>query len=80
MAGPDFDPEDTRAEPMRIREQAQGFARVSGQLTGQQDSLSFVLRSLASSFSEVLHPLIRDQIGSQFYTLQEVVGAMLYAE
>ncbi|MGI8721360.1 MAG: alpha/beta hydrolase [Geodermatophilaceae bacterium] len=80
MPGPDFDPQDTRAEPMRIREQAQGFARVSGRLTGQQDSLSFVLRSLASSFSEVLHPLIRDRIGSQFSTLQDVVGALLYAE
>lgn len=80
MSGPEFDPEDTRAEPMRIREQAQGFVRVCGQLTGQQDSLNFVLRSLAASFSEVLHPLIRDRIGEQFYTVQAVVGAMLYAE
>jgi len=65
---------------LRIREQAQGFARVSGQLTGRQDSLAFVLNSLASAFSEVLHPLIGDRIGDQFYTLQDVVGAMLYAE
>jgi len=76
----DFDPEDTLAQPLRIREQAQGFARVGGALTGQQDSLTFVLNSLASSFSEVLHPLISEQIGDQFYTLQDVVGAMLYAE
>lgn len=76
----DFDPDDTRAQPLRIREQAQGFARVGGQLTGQRDSLPFVLNSLASSFSEVLHPVIGDQIGAQFYTLQEVVGALLYAE
>ena len=80
MPGPEFDPQDTRAEPMRIREQAQGFARVSGQLTGQQDSLSFVLRSLASSCSDVLHPLIHDRIGEQFSTLHDVVGAMLFAE
>ncbi len=76
----DFDPEDTRAEPMRIREQAQGFARIAGQLTGQQSSLRYVLRSMVESFSEVLHELIGDRIGDQFYTLQEVVGAVLYAE
>lgn len=76
----EFDPDDTSAQPMRIREQAQGFARVGGQLTGRQDSLAFVLNSLAASFSEVLHPLIGDQIGDQFYTLQDAVGAMLYAE
>lgn len=76
----DFDPDDTRAQPLRIREQAQGFARVGGQLTGQQDSLGFVLNSLASSFSDVLHPVIGEQIGDQFYTLQDAVGAMLYAE
>lgn len=80
MSGPEFDPADTGAQPLRIREQAQGFARVSGQLTGQQNSLPFVLRSLAESFSEVLHPMIGDRIGDQFYTLQDVVGAMLYAE
>ena len=39
-----------------------------------------MLNSLASAFSEVLHPLIGDRIGAQFYTLQDVVGAMLYAE
>ncbi len=76
----DFDPQDTRAEPMRIREQAQGFARIAGQLTGQQSSLGYVLRSMVESFSEVLHELIGDRIGDQFYTLQEVVGAALYAE
>jgi len=76
----EFDPENTRAEPMRIREQAQGFARVSGQLTGQQSSLGYVLRSLALSFSDVLHPMIQERIGDQFYTLQDVVGATLYAE
>lgn len=76
----DFDPEDTLAQPLRIREQAQGFARVGGALTGQQDSLTFVLNSLASSFSEVLHPLVRERIGDQFYTLQHVVGAMVFAE
>ncbi len=75
-----FDPEDTRVEPMRIREQAQGFGRIAGQLTGQQSSLGYVLRSLVNSFSEVLHPLIRDRIGDQVDTLQEVVGAVLYAE
>lgn len=77
--GADFDPPDTRAEPMRIREQALGFLRVSGQLTGRQDSLAYVLRSLASSFSEVLHPLIGARIGDQLHTLQGVVGALLYA-
>lgn len=76
----DFDPEDTLAEPLRIREQALGWARVSGQLTGRQDSLNFVLRSLSTSFSEVLHPMICDRIGDQRATLQDVVGAMLYAE
>lgn len=75
-----FDPEDTRAEPMRIREQAQGFARVAGQLTGQQSSLAYVLQSTVGSFSEVLHPLIRERIGDQLDTLQDVVGATSYAE
>ncbi len=76
----EFDPEDTRAQPTRIREQARGLGRIGADLTGRQDSLSFVLRSLASSFSEVLHPVIAARMGEQFYAVQELVGAMLYAE
>ncbi len=76
----DFDPEDTRAQPLRIREDAQGLGRVAGALTGRQDSLNFVLRSLAASFSEALHPVINARLGEQYYALQQVVAAMLYAE
>ncbi len=65
---------------MRIREHAEGFLRIAAQLTGSQDSFSFVLRCLAVSFSDVLQPLISARIGEQFYTLQDLVGAILYAE
>jgi len=76
----EFDPEDTPAEPMQILGSAQGFPRLAGQVTGQQSSLGYVLQSLASSFSEVLHPLIRGRLNEQLDTVQAVVGALLYAE
>lgn len=76
----EFDPEDTAADPLRIREQAQGLGRIGGQLTGRQDSLTFVLTSLAASFSEVLHPVINARVREQYDALHDLVGAMIYAE
>lgn len=74
-----FDPVDTGADPVRLRAEADLLRGIVGRLTGQEDSLVFVLTRLADAFSEVVHPSIRARLGEQIGALQSVVGVLLHA-
>jgi len=78
MATTDFFPTDTRARPAEIRQCAEGLESISGTLLGHGEDVRSVLSQVALSFSEVIAPAVRTQIGDNVAALETAVEATQY--
>lgn len=76
----DFDPWDTRADPVQIKAGAAGLRRLSGVLLGHGDNVGAVLNEVALSFSDVIAADVAAQIAGNARALETAVEATEYGQ
>lgn len=73
-----FAPEDTQADPERIRAKAADLHALTGLLLGQEDDVSAVLDQAALSFTDIVSESVLSQIGPNIAALEQAVETTEY--